>query len=256
MICLRVFGGFDLDMDGAGPLAPNVRPRVMALLALLVGHDPRGITRDKILAYLWPDSDTAHARNSLKQALFSLRHTFGRPVVLSAFGLLRLDPKVVEADLWLFESAIATGQEASAVSLYRGPFLDGFYVSGLDEFERWVESERQRLAADHAKALKILAVRAERAGDWSSAVAWWRRLTECEPCSTTAALGLMHALESAGDPSGAVEHARRHAARLRAELDCPMAEEVVSLVQRLVTRTPTRRGVPHAGANDLVALEP
>jgi serine/threonine-protein kinase len=162
----------------------------------------------------------------------------------------------VEADLWLFEAAIAIGQEASAVGLYRGPFLDGFYVSGLDEFEHWVESERQRLAAEHGKALKILAVRAERAGDWSSAVAWWRRLTECEPCSTTAALGLMHALESAGDPTGAVEYARRHAARVRAELDCPVADEVVSLVQRLVTPTPAQREVSPSRATVLLTLQP
>jgi DNA-binding SARP family transcriptional activator len=198
----------------------------------------------------------AHARNSLKQALFSLRRAFDRPVIVSLCGLLRLDPSAVEVDVWRFESALASGQEALAASLYRGPFLDGFYISGLDEFERWVESERQRLAADYGKALKVLAARAERAGDWPSAVAWWRHLTECEPCSTTAALGLMHALKSAGDPTGAMEHARRHAARVRAELDCPVADEVVCLVQRLVTRTRAHREVSPAGATVLLALQP
>lgn len=227
----------------------------MALLALLAGHDPTGISRDKLLAYLWPESDSAHARNSLKQGLFSLRRAFDRRVIVPRCGLLCLDPSGVEVDVWRLESALASGREALAASLYRGPFLDGFYVSGLDEFERWVESERQRLAAEYGRALKVLAARAEGAGDWPSAVAWWRRLTECEPFSTTAAMGLMLALESAGDPTGAVEHARRHAALVRAELGCPVADEVVSLVRRLVTRMPVQREVTPSGATVLLALK-
>jgi DNA-binding SARP family transcriptional activator len=238
MVGLRTFGGFDVDLDGALGRAARLRPRIKALLALLIGYGPRGLSRDKILAYLWPESDTDHARNSLKQALFSLRHAFSGPIVFWPPGLLRLNPQLVEVDRWSFESALANGQEQAAVSFYRGPFLDGFYVSGLAEFERWAELERGRLAAAHADALKILATRAEAAADWGAAVAWWRRLTEAEPFSTSAVLGLMRALESAGDPTAAVEHARRHVARVREELDCQVADEVVSFVRRLVTRRP------------------
>ena len=235
MVGLRTFGGFDVAVEAHG-MGTGLRPRITALLALLIGHGPRGISRDKILAYLWPESDTDHARNSLKQALFSLRHAFSDSVILWGPCLLRLNPVVVEVDLWLFQSAIEKGQETTAVSLYHGPFLDGFYVSGLPEFERWAELERQRLAALHADALKTLATRAEDAADWPAAVALWRRLTEAEPFSTPAVLGLMRALESVGDPTAAVEHARRHAARVREELDCPVADEVVSFVRRLATR--------------------
>ncbi len=241
MIGLRTFGGFDLDLPGAHSGAPGFRPRIMALLALLVGHGPRGISRDKVLAYLWPDSDTDHARNSLKQALFSLRHASSGPLVLWAPGLLRLNSEVVEVDAWLFGSGLANGQEQAAVGLYHGPFLDGFYVSGLAEFELWTELERERLAAAYRGALKTLAVRAEAAADWPAAIAWWRRLSQCDPYSTPAALGLMKALESSGDPTGAVEHAHRHAARLRTELDCPVAGEVLSLVQRLGTLSPVHQ---------------
>jgi DNA-binding SARP family transcriptional activator len=244
MIALRTFGGFDVELDGAHSRAAGLRPRIIALLSLLIGYGPRGLSRDKILAYLWPESDTDHARNSLKQAIFSLRHAFSDPVVLWGPGVLRLNPGVVEVDLWLFGSALAMGQEPTAVGLYRGPFLDGFYVSGLAEFERWAELERERLAAAYADALKTLAIRSEAAADWPTAVAWWRRLTEGEPFSTLGAVGLMRALEASGDPTGAVEHAYRHAARLRAELNCPPADEVISLVQRLVTRSANQVGHP------------
>src|SRR5262245_2130989 len=117
MVGLRTFGGFDVDV-AAHSRAAGFRPRIMALLALLIGHGPRGISRGKLLAYLWPESDTDHARNSLKQALFSLRHAFSDPVVLWGPGVLRLNPVVVEVDLWLFESALVKHQEPEAVSLY------------------------------------------------------------------------------------------------------------------------------------------
>jgi len=241
MVGLRTFGGFDVDLDGPLGRAACLRPRIKALLALLIGYGPRGLSRDKTLAYLWPESDTDHARNSLKQALFSLRHAFSDPIVLWSSGFLRLNPQLVEVDVWSFESALEKGQAHTAVSLYRGPFLDGFYVSGLAEFERWSELERERLAAAYRGALKTLAVRAEAEADWPAAIAWWRRLTQCDPYSTPAALGLMKALESSGDPTGAVEHAHRHAARLRTELDCPVAGEVLSLVQRLGTHWPVHQ---------------
>ena len=197
MVGLRTFGGFDVDLSGAHSGVAGFRPRIMALLALLDGHGPRGLSRDKVLAYLWPESDTDHARNSLKQAVFSLPHASSGP--------------------------------------------HGFYVSGLAEFERWAELERERLAAAYRGALKTLAVRAEAEADWPAAIAWWRRLTQCDPYSTPAALGFMKALESSGDPTGAVEHAHRHAARLRTELDCPVAGEVLSLIQRLGTHWPVHQ---------------
>ncbi len=245
MIRLRVLGGFSLVLDRTGAPAPGLRPRVLALLALLAGHRSEGITRDKLLAYLWPDSDSVHARNSLKQALFSLRHAFDCRLLISGSGFLRLDWSAADVDLWEFESALAAGKETLAVSLYRGPFLDGFYITGLAEFERWVEAKRQRLAHEYSQMLSALAARADHSGDRQSAVTWWRRLAATEPVSAVPALGLMRALLAAGDPTGALDHGRRHAALVESELGAPVSDEIRALMRRLVfqgrTPKPVRR---------------
>src|SRR5215211_1948785 len=165
MIRLRVLGGFSLLLDRTDAPASGLRPRVLALLTLLVGHRSEGISRDNLLAYLWPDSDCLHARNSLKQALFSLRHALDCQPLISGSGFLRLECSAADVDLWEFESALAAGKETLAVSLYGGPFLDGFYVTGLAEFERWVDAKRQRLALQYSQTLSALAVRADRSGD-------------------------------------------------------------------------------------------
>ncbi len=240
MIRLRVLGGFSLLIDRTGAPVSGLRPRVLALLTLLVGHRSEGISRDKLLAYLWPDSDSVHARNSLKQALFSLRHAFDCWLLINGSGFLRLECSAAEADLWEFESALAAGKETLAVSLYGGPFLDGFYITGLAEFERWVDARRQRLAHQYSQTLSALAVRADRSGDRHSAVAWWRQLAAAEPLSAIPALGLMRALQAAGDPTGALDHGRKHAAMVESELGAPVSEEIRALMRRLVFqgRTP------------------
>ncbi len=208
------------------------RRRLVAFLALLASHGINGITRDKLLAYLWPESDTAHARNSLKQALFWLRRVLRNPALIVATGdVLRLDPSLIQVDAWEFEAAIDRGDFQAAVRLYQGPYLDGFHVTGLAEFEQWSDSERGRLARRYAEALEALAQRAEQAGDMASVVASWRLLAEADPLSTSRALGLMRAMIRAGDPTGALEHFHTHAALVRAELDCPPGTELAALAE-------------------------
>jgi DNA-binding SARP family transcriptional activator len=204
----------------------------VAFLALVASHGINGITRDKLLAYLWPESDTAHARNSLKQALFWLRRVLKNPALIVATGdVLRLDPSLIRVDAWEFEAAIDRGDFEAAVALYQGPYLDGFHVTGLAEFENWSDGERARLGRRYAEALEALAQQAEEAQDNDSVVRWLRLLVEADPLSTSRTLGLMRAMIRAGDPTGALEHFQAHAAMVREELDCPPSKELAALAE-------------------------
>jgi DNA-binding SARP family transcriptional activator len=254
MLCLRTLGGLALER-GYPPLTPSgPRRRLLALLALIAGHDPPGISRDKLLAYLWPESDSRHARNSLKQALHSLRQSLGTPLVNCTGGNLRLDPTLIEVDLWRFEAALAHGNETAAAGIYLGPYLDGFYLTGLPEFERWVEAERERLARRYGDALRVLAERADANRDTLASAIWWRRLTVADPLCSTAALGLMRALAAAGDVSSAREHARAHAAYVRAELGGPAAEAVVAFANRLRSDPVAGDATPSPSRSETSAL--
>ncbi|HET9040853.1 MAG TPA: BTAD domain-containing putative transcriptional regulator, partial [Gemmatimonadales bacterium] len=127
-------------------------------------------------------------------------------------------------------------------ALYGGAFLDGFLVAGLGEFVEWAEGERRRLARRRSEALEELAERAARHGAYAAAVRWHRLLAEADPLSAAAALGLMRALERAGDRAAALEHARQYAAELDAELGVGVDPEVEEFVERL--RRPAASGSP------------
>ena len=165
MFTLRLLGSASLDgPDGPVTGRAALRQRI-ALLALLAVEHPRPLSRDKLVAYLWPESGTDDARHLLRESLYILRSALGEDSVLSTGDDLRLNPDRLTCDLWEFEAALARDDLEAAVGVYHGPFLSGFHLSEAEEFEHWADGERSRLARRYGQALEQLAEREMRGGD-------------------------------------------------------------------------------------------
>src|SRR5207247_693252 len=186
--------------------------KTLTTLALREGVGGGRRSRDKLSPYLWPETGTEHGRGLLKQACYALRRDLGAPELFLGSIELRLNPGLISSDVESFEGALDQHDPARAVSLYRGPFLDGFYLNGEGDFGRWVEGERARLAKLMSDALQSLACAASERGEHRTAADWWRRLAELDPFSSRAALGLMTALEALGERACGEAGARRGAA--------------------------------------------
>ncbi|MDQ3309716.1 MAG: tetratricopeptide repeat protein, partial [Gemmatimonadota bacterium] len=245
MLRLRTFGGLLLEDEG-GPLTGTAtQRRKLALLALLAAAGERGMSRDRVVTYFWPESDTTRARNSLAQLLYALRQALPADPVAAGSTELRLNPEVISSDVGEFDAAIASGNHQCAVTLYAGPFLDGFHLDGAPEFERWVDGERSVRAQQVATALEALADEASERGDHTDAAGWWRRLAALDPLNGRVALGLMAALDAAGDRAGALQHARLHEVLLREELDTAPDAAVLALAEQLRTAPAPERPGPN-----------
>jgi len=233
MLELRTFGGLSIKDDGAAISGSATQRKTLALLALLADASENGLSRDKLIAYLWPESDTEHGRGLLKQACYALRRDLAARELFLGSTELRLNPQVISSDIESFECALEQNDRARAVSIYTAPFLDGFYLNGEGEFERWVEAERARLKLRACEALESLATEAGSWGDARGAVEWWRRLATLDPFSSQAALGLMTALVAAGERAEAIQQGLAYAERLRAELNAAPPTALLELVRRL-----------------------
>ncbi|MFW6202242.1 MAG: AfsR/SARP family transcriptional regulator, partial [Gemmatimonadota bacterium] len=150
-----------------------MRGRNLALLALLARAGAAGMTRERLAAYLWPESDAARARHSLDQALYTIRRALDTDPFVASAGTLMLDDAAVECDVAAFERALSAGDRARALERYGGAFLEGFHLSGAPEFERWVDAERATLRARYTATLEDLAREAAADGDAARAVAYW-----------------------------------------------------------------------------------
>ncbi|GEM_PF-861875 len=240
MFSLRTLGRFALERtaDG-GPILANQR-KALALLAVLAAGRS-AVSRDRLMALLWSESDDARARGSLKQLLHLVRRQIGSDDAIEGLAELRLNDAIVTSDVAQFRSAAAAGNDQLAVSLYSGPFLDGIFIDGADEFERWSSTERNELARQFAESLERLALAATASGRTDEAVARWRQLQDTDPTNGRLAVGLMTALNAAGDRAGAIRHARIHQALLQEELGAPPEPRVMNFAEELL-REPANSG--------------
>jgi DNA-binding SARP family transcriptional activator/tetratricopeptide (TPR) repeat protein len=232
MFDLRLLGG--ASVEGPDGVLTDLAPRhqELAILALLA-TTPGQITRDKLLAFLWPESDSRRARNSLNVAVHELRKTLGRESIVSINDDLRLNSEIVDSDIDRFRKAITAEEWEEAVASYTGPFLEGFHLrNGLD-FEEWARIERERFARHYHTALETLAVEAEHGGDLTSAIRWWRRLAAEDPSSARVTVRLMLALEATGDRGRALDLAHAHTELLRDEFEADPDPDVEALAKRL-----------------------
>ena len=235
MLRLETFGGLSLRSEAVSGVI--TQRRRLALLALLATGGERGISREKIAAYLWPEGTLDGTRRSLDQLVYGVRQEAGETVLLGA-NPLRLNPAVIESDVGLFEQAMSDNTFELAAALYRGPFLDGFSVSNAPDFERWMESERARLAERFGGAVERLAVDATARGDHAAAVGWWRRLAAHDPLRVPTTLGLMRALAAAGDRAGALSYAKVYERLVMQELESAPDPAITRLVRELRAANP------------------
>ena len=149
MVEFRLLGTLSLTTaDGREAGSLLSQPRRLALLAYLAAATPRGPhRRDTLLALFWPELDQEHARAALRQSLHVLRSALGADAMVSRGDEeIGLDFERIWCDVAAFARAIDGGELGQALDLYRGNLLEGFFISDAPEFERWLESERAKLA--------------------------------------------------------------------------------------------------------------
>lgn len=235
LFSLKLLGGALLESADGPVRGRAAHRRRIALLALLAAAGGRPVAREKLIGLLWPEHPGDAARHLLSEALYVLRKALGDGVFVVVGDEVALNAGVVESDLGAFWEAVEGGDAERAVALYRGPFLDGFYLSAADEFERWAETERDRVARAFAAMLERLAEAGEAEGDFLVAAGWWRRLAAHDPYSSRVVLRLMHALESGGEHTAALRAATEHTDFLRDDLGAQPDPAVPTYAERLRT---------------------
>jgi DNA-binding SARP family transcriptional activator/TolB-like protein len=237
---LTLLGGCALS-GPAGPLGGRVaQRRRLAVLAVVAASGRDGVSRDRLLALLWPESTVESARHRLADTLSVLRAALGETALRSVGDRVALNADAVDCDVRRFADAVRQGDAAAAATAYGGPFLDGFHIPDAPDFERWADAERDRVHAAYLRALETLAGDADRRSDVPAAVELWRRAAAAQPYDSRIAGRLMDALDRAGDRAGAISHLRAHTTLLRSDLDVEPSPELRAAAERM------RAGAPAA----------
>jgi serine/threonine-protein kinase len=250
MITVQLLGGATLRSGDTPITGPPAQRHRIALLTLVVAAWPQPLARDRAMALLWPERDTTNARRLLNLAVHVLRAALGEGAIASAGDALLFNPSQLRCDLHELRVAMAAGDLETVVHAYTGPLLDGFHLDDSIDFEYWLEERRRELDHAYVGALRALAERQEREGDVYGRIDSCRRLVVADPHSSVYAIGLMQALDAAGDWIGALQHAAEHAQRRRADLELGPDPEVEALAERLRTAPPKRRATTDAASRE------
>jgi DNA-binding SARP family transcriptional activator len=254
MIELKTLGAVELKgRDGREIRAVLTQPKRLALLVYLAVARPRGFhRRDVLLALFWPELDQAHARAALRKAVHVVRRGLG-PDTLVGRGdeELGLAEGAVSCDASAFEQAVSEQRFGLALELYRGDLLEGFFISGGPEFERWVDGERGRLREQAAASAWALAEQAATDEHDALAVQWARRAMGFTPTDEGALRRLILLFKRMGDRAAALHVYRQFAARLAQEYGVRPSAETRRLIELVkasgeILEDPTSKRPPPA----------
>jgi DNA-binding SARP family transcriptional activator/TolB-like protein len=236
MFTLKLLGRLSLA-DSDGPVTGQITQRRRLAFLAILGASPRGtVTRDRLVALLWPELDAEGARHRLSDSLYVARRAFGDEAIVTEGDDLRLNEAHVEVDVRTFERALDAGETALAIAQYGGSLLDGFHLSGEGEFDRWMEQERIRLAGRYTQALRTIASVTERRGDHVAAAEYLLRLSALDPFDSPVVLQLMEVLERGGNATVALRHARMHQTLRQTDLGLGEDPSVSAAERAIVSR--------------------
>jgi len=244
--------------------------KALALLTYLVIEVDHPHTRESLLGLLWPEHSTAAAQNNLRVTCSQLQKHLEKaqadpqPYLISTRLDLQFNPlSRYELDVSLFRSLIEAcrthahpGQSeecaecaarlSKAMTLVRGPFLEGFSLPDCPAFDEWLLVQRERLNLQIISALEQLAGFHERAGQLAEAETYVRRLLELDPLRESAYRQLMRVLARADLRGAALDVYETCRRVLATELGLALAVETVTLAEQIRGLAPFESHSAHA----------
>ncbi len=252
---LRLLGGFEVLRDGQ-PLSARCGGKMGALLGYLAAESAKTHTRRALGALLWPEQDEDHARQSLRQALTTLRRILGdcdgsRSLFRIDRESLGLNPKSVhEIDVAALDpvspadctpgvlrsrAACRECHRIAAVG-YRGEFLAGLSVPDAPEFEIWLQSKRQWFSRRAAEVFADLAACYEQSGQLQRALQYARAQLRVDPWNEAAHRQVMRLLAIGGRRNAAIAHYKHVCTLLAEELGVEPEKETRALHEQVCSQ--------------------
>jgi len=229
-LSLKMLGGFELRDSGGAELSLPTR-KIRALLSYLAVNADKPQPRERLMALLWSDRGDRQARQSLNQALLSIRRLGeheGVQLLKSDGERVTLRGDAVESDVQRLRNQIAD-DPAVAASLYEGTFLDGLSVPE-SAFEQWLLETRSEL---HTITCEALETAIETSDNTKTAIDCARRLVALDPLRENAHRSLMQLLHKSGDRTGALRQFQACAQVLQRELQVEPSARTMVLFEHL-----------------------
>ena len=162
---VRLFGGPVVLVEGE---AIKLSRFQSYLIALVFGHGEEGISRARVIEFLWDEPDGVHQRHRLSQLLYVISRKCGRKIIRDEAGLLLMDVADRSCDLTQVLQSVGN-QEFHGLDTPRlSDFLSRIENTPTAAFEHWCESSARRIEDRFTDALMGACANAESEARWSN----------------------------------------------------------------------------------------
>lgn len=218
-----------------------VSSKAEALLFYLAATG-RPHSRETLADLLWSEMPNSRAKKNLRDALSNLRKLVGDHLQIERQSVAFDRTSSYWLDIEIFHHTIETNKVPQdltklrqVIDLYRGEFLEGFYVRDGLPFEEWVLVQREWLRGMALEGVQLLAQGYDHQGDDSLALEYTRRLLALDPWQESAHRQLMILLARTGQRSAALEQYEICRRTLNEALGVEPMAETQTLYERLKT---------------------
>lgn len=235
VLALALLGRPQIKSDDAPVEIVSQKAQALLYYLALTGQT---YSRQSLAGLLWSDLDEAAARRNLRVELLKLRNHVDEFIETArdtlAFDRTRdyaIDVTRFEACLRGHEPTFAELQEA--VALYRGHFLEDFFLRDAPLFEEWMTSERERLWQLARQARLRLVEHYIGRRLYTEGIACVTELLKQEPWLEEGHQQLMRLLARSGQRSAALAHYEVASKILYDEFGVPPSDETNALYDQI-----------------------
>lgn len=228
MLQIKLFGKPQVIFNGKD-IAPELGNKGCALLCILFLRGGEYYAREKLAAYLWPDSSANASKYNLRYTLWKIKKSTDTGE--DSESLIRLDREYCcinrdydyLCDLQTIDEIDPETRSADdlkkACDAFGGELLEGYYFNNCEALNELILSQRIYYEKRKTQLLMKTAELYEKSGLLQEAVCVIEKVLECEPYNEQMALRLMTLYEQTDDRSRAIRFFNEFRNRLASNLE-------------------------------------
>lgn len=246
MLQISLLGKTKISCNGE-LLDKQLSTKAQALVYLLIAHNGRFLSREKIMAYLWPDSTPDAARYNLRYNLWQLKKLLpqddaARSLVLSEKDGCSIDSRYsFQCDLLKIQSCSVHSRDLEELAytkgLFCGDFMEGWYLKNCNEFNEMILFERMNCERIQVELLKALARRYEENGLLEEALSTWKEMAQVDMDNEEIAYNIVRLYFEMGNRVTAINYYKKFETGLWDNLNIAPNEDLQRLHRELISGT-------------------
>jgi DNA-binding SARP family transcriptional activator len=246
---ISMLGNPNVSVDDSS-ITDQLSQKALGILCFLAKNLEKPISRDKLAYLFWDESNIETARYNLRYNLWSLRKVLEDDKKKSQIIITQKETCILNTnyniDIDVFEvekitDNIGKNQEKVNVDhlekvneIYKGDFLEGFYIKGCAEFNDWIFYERERLQRKYFDVLHRLVAIYKGKGEFFKSIDILESMLRVNPLQEETYVELIRTYLASGDRHAALNQYKRCCNTLREELNVGPMESTKVVYQEIL----------------------